>query len=140
TYEEVGPLKKDKLVGIFYWTWHTALSKSSDQPYDVTQILKEKPDAIHNYNDLVCPSPSKAGSFFWGEPLFGYYLDTGPWVLYKHAEMLADAGLDMIMFDCTNGSFTWKESYMAVAEVCTEARTDGIRTAQIAIMMACGPT
>lgn len=140
TYEEVGPLKKDKLVGIFYWTWHTALSKSSDQPYDVTKILKEKPEAIHDYNDPVWPSPSKAGSFFWGEPLFGYYLDTDRWVLYKHAEMLADAGVDMIMFDCTNGSFTWKESYMALAEVFTEARKNGIRTPQIAFMMAFGPT
>lgn len=140
TYEEVGPLKKDKLVGIFYWTWHTALSKSSDRPYDVTKILKEKPEAIHNYNDPVWPSPSKAGSFFWGEPLFGYYLDTDRWVLYKHAEMLADAGVDMIMFDCTNGSFTWKESYMALAEVFTEARKNGIRTPQIAFMMAFGPT
>lgn len=140
TVEETGPLKEDKFVGIFYWTWHTALSKSSDQPYDVTKILDESPEAIHDYNHPIWPSPSKAGSFFWGEPLYGYYLDTDRWVLYKHAEMLADAGVDMIMFDCTNGSFTWKESYMALAEVFTEARKNGIRTPKIAFMMAFGPT
>ncbi|HLT06154.1 MAG TPA: hypothetical protein VK014_01440 [Cyclobacteriaceae bacterium] len=140
TFEEVGPAKEGKFVGIFYWTWHTALSKSSDQPYDVTKILQEKPEAINDYHNPVWPSPSKAGSYFWGEPLFGYYLDTDRWVLYKHAEMLADAGVDFIVFDCTNGSFTWKESYMALAEVFAEARKNGIKAPQIAFMLAFGPT
>ena len=140
THEEVGPLKKDKFVGIFYWTWHTQQSNNSDAAYNVSEILEKKPEAIHDYHDPIWPSRGQAGSFFWAEPLYGYYLDTDRWVLYKHAEMLADAGVDMVMFDCTNGSFTWKESYMALAEVFTEARKNGIKTPQIAFMMAFGPT
>ncbi|MBR2330920.1 MAG: hypothetical protein IKA38_00345, partial [Alistipes sp.] len=66
--------------------------------------------------------------------------DTDRWVLRKHAEMLADAGVDMIMFDCTNGSFTWRESYTVLCEVFAEARRDGVNTPQIAFMLAFGPT
>src|SRR3546814_18523508 len=75
---------------------------------DIAEILSKKPEAINDYHDPVWPSKEQAGSFFWSEPLFGYYLDTDRWVLYKHAEMLADAGVDMIMFDCTNGDLTWR--------------------------------
>lgn len=140
TEKEVGASKKDKYVGIFYWTWHTQQSQNSEAPYNVPEILMEKPEAIHDYSDPIWPSREQAGSFFWSEPLFGYYLNTDRWVLYKHAEMLADAGVDMVMFDCTNGSFTWKESYMALAEVFTEARKNGIKTPQIAFMLAFGPS
>lgn len=77
---------------------------------------------------------------FWGEPLFGFYRDTDRWVLRRHAEMLADAGVDVIFFDCTNGSFTWRESYTALCEVFAEARRDGVQTPQIAFMLAFGPT
>lgn len=139
-YEEVGELKEDKFVGIFYWTWHTQQSNNSVKAFNASEILKKKPEAINDYYDPIWPPRKEAGSFFWSEPLYGYYLDTDRWVLYKHAEMLADAGVDMVMFDCTNGSFTWKESYMALAEVFTEARKNGIKTPQIAFMMAFGPT
>ncbi|TCS86507.1 hypothetical protein EDD80_10740 [Anseongella ginsenosidimutans] len=138
--EEVGPARKDKFIGLFYWTWHTRLSENSDAPYNVSEILAKKPEAINDYNDPIWPSPKQAGSFFWDEPLFGYYLDTDRWVLYKHAEMLAAAGVDMIMFDCTNGDLTWPESYEALCEVFTEARKNGIKTPKIAFMLAFGPS
>ncbi|GAA4316151.1 hypothetical protein [Compostibacter hankyongensis] len=131
-YKEAGPPRKDKFVGLFYWTWHTRPGRQNP-PYDVSRILAEKPEAIRDYNDPIWPKTSSP--FFWGEPLFGYYLDTDHWVLRKHAEMLADAGVDVIIFDCTNGDITWKESYMELCKVFSEARKDGIRTPQIAFMM-----
>ena len=67
--------------------------------------------------------------------MFDYYIDTDKWVLRKHAEMLADAGVDVIFFDCSNGSFTWRESYLAVCEAFAEAREDGVNTPQIAFLM-----
>jgi gliding motility-associated-like protein len=135
TYEEVGGTRDDKFVGIFYWTWHTNFA--DNPPYNVTEILAEHPDAINDYNHPAWPGN---GPFFWDEPLFGYYRDTDEWVLRKHAEMLADAGVDVIFFDCTNGAFTWKESYMKLCEVFAQARKDGIKTPQIAFMLAFGPT
>lgn len=132
TYEEVGGPKKDKFIGLFYWTWHTSPGKISP-PFNVTEYLSRDPKAVHDYNNPIWPK--RNSPWFWGEPLFGYYLDTDAWVLRRHAEMLADAGVDVLIFDCTNGNLTWKESYMKLCEVFTQARKDGVKTPQIAFML-----
>jgi hypothetical protein len=137
-YKEVGGPRKDRFVGLFYWTWHTRQAKADIGPYNTTRILKEKPEAIDNYNDPIWPS--KNAPYYWGEPLFGYYLDTDRWVLRKHAEMLADAGVDVIIFDCTNGNLTWQKSYMALCKAFSQARKDGVKTPQIAFILAFGPS
>lgn len=130
--EQVGDLKKDKFVGLFYWTWHTQQAKNNP-PLNVTEYLARDPKAVHDFKNPIWPK--RNSPWFWGEPLFGYYVDTDEWVLRKHAEMLADAGVDMIIFDCTNGNITWKESYMKLCEVFTQARKDGVNTPQIAFML-----
>jgi hypothetical protein len=137
--EEAGEVRGNRYVGLFYWTWHTQQSgNSARNSYDVSEILKENPDAINDYNHPAWPKD--AGSFYWGEPLYGYYINTDRWVLRKHAELLALAGVDVVIFDCTNGNFTWKESYMALCEVFTEARAAGVNTPQIAFLLAFSPT
>ena len=136
TREEVGPERTDRFVGLFYWTWHTNFC--SMEAFDVTKFLAAHPEAINDYDD-----PAWGGehaTHFWGEPLFGYYRDTDEWVLRKHAEMLGEAGVDVIIFDCTNGNFTWKESYMKLCEVFAQAREEGVKTPQIAFILAFGPT
>lgn len=137
TYGEAGDASGKKFVGLFYWTWHTQLSRGK-KANDVSKILAEFPDAINDYNHPAWPRDE--GYYYWGEPLFDYYIDTDRWVLRKHAELLADAGVDVIIFDCTNGNFTWKESYMEICKVFTEARLDGVNTPQIAFILAFGPT
>ncbi len=131
-FQEVGASKKNKFVGLFYWTWHTSQAKDKP-PLNVTEYLARDPKAKEDFNNPIWPKTQ--GPFFWGEPLFGYYLDTDQWVLRKHAEMLADAGVDVIIFDCTNGNITWKESYMAVCKAFTKARADGVKTPQIAFLL-----
>ena len=135
THQEVGDLKADKFIGMFYWTWH--YHQAANKPNNTTEFLKLHPNAINDYNDPVWP---KKIMNFWNEPLFGFYTNFDKWVLYRHAEMLADAGVDMIMFDCTNGDLVWKPAYMQLCEVFTEARKNGIKTPQIAFMMGFGPT
>lgn len=137
TWEEVGDERPDRFVGLFYWTWHTNFADLTS-PFDVTKFLAAHPDAIDDYD-----APAWGGdhpTHFWGEPLFGYYRDTDPWVLRKHAEMLGEAGVDVIIFDCTNGNYSWRESYMALCEVFEQARRDGVKTPQIAFILAFGPT
>jgi len=137
TNKQVGDVKKNKYVGLFYWIWHTQLSQGS-VANDLTKLLKEHPGIIDDYNNPLWPT--NEGYYYWGEPLFDYYIDTDKWVLRKHAEMLADAGVDVIFFDCSNGSFTWRESYLAVCEAFAQARRDGIKTPQIAFLMAFAAT
>ena len=138
-WEEVGDLREKKYVGLFYWTWHTQQSDYGNRTaYDVSKILKDYPGAIDDFNHPAWATD--ANSYFWGEPLYGYYINTDRWVLRKHAELLALAGVDVLIFDCTNGNFTWKESYMALCEVFSQARAEGVHTPQIAFMLAFSPT
>ena len=44
----------------------------------------------------------------------------------KHAEMLADAGIDVVFFDCTNGSLTWQDSYEALMETWSQSSKDEV--------------
>ena len=78
-------------------------------------------------------------AFFWEQPLLGYYKTTDPWVLRKHAEMLADAGVDAVFFDCTNGSLTWEDSYEALMKTWDQAQKDGVNVPKIAFMLPFGP-
>lgn len=135
THKETGDIRNGKFVGLFYWTWLTNFARNPS--HDLSEFLTEHPQALRNVNDPAWPDTGEY--FHWGEPLFGYYRSTDEWVLRKHAEMLGEAGIDVIIFDCTNGSFTWKESYMQLCKVFSQARKDGVKTPQIAFMLAFGP-
>ncbi len=139
TAEEVGPVRPDKKVAIFYWTWHTDQLADFSPVLNVSQILREHPEAASD-PDHPAWKGIWGGVFWWDEPLFGYYRTTDAWVLRKHAEMLADARIDAVFFDCTNGSFTWKSSYTKLLQVWEQARRDGVHTPQIAFMLPFGPT
>ena len=136
-YKEAGDKKKDKLVAMFYWTWHTDFVADGDgKPVqNITETLRKYPEAAFDYNHPAW----KHGTCFWEQPLFGYYRTTDPWVLRKHAEMLADAGVDVVFFDCTNGSYTWKSSYDALMKVWDQAQKDGVNVPKIAFMLPFAP-
>ena len=135
--DEVGPERKDRAVGLFYWTWHTAFAKQMEA-FDLTKFLREHPEALADYHHPAWGG--RLATHFWGEPLFGYYRDTDAWVLRKHAELLGEAGVDVLIFDCTNGGELWTESFMKLCEVFMEARHDGVCVPQIAFLMAFAPT
>ncbi|MCR5694756.1 MAG: hypothetical protein K6G89_07295 [Clostridia bacterium] len=123
--------KKEKLVGIFYWTWHMG-NRSKENPKNINNILEEYPEAVNDYYHQVWQT---GGANFWNEPIYGYYIESDDYVLRKHAELLADAGIDFVLFDCTNGSMVWTEAYMNLLRVWSDARKDGVKTPKIAFMM-----
>ncbi|MCX6376006.1 MAG: hypothetical protein NTU88_08260 [Armatimonadetes bacterium] len=129
THEAVGPPKSDKFVGIFYFLWMG--QHGTDGPYDVTKILAEHPDAMKTPTSPPWGPMHKM--HHWGEPLFGYYLSDDAWVLRKHAQMLADAGVDVVIFDVTNQT-TYQKVYMKLCEVFSDVRRNGGRTPQIAFL------
>lgn len=132
TNEETGDLREDKFVGLFYWTWHAVIG-SSNEANNNTEIMAEYPEAK---NDVDHPVWGNIGqSNHWDEPLYGYYTTVDKWVLRRHAELLADAGVDVIIFDNTNGTQTWRSSYIALLETFAEARADGVKTPQIAFLL-----
>ncbi|RZK77616.1 MAG: hypothetical protein EOO92_12600, partial [Pedobacter sp.] len=46
-HKEVGDLKKDRFIGIFYWTWH--YHQAANKPNNTTSFLQKYPDALYNY-------------------------------------------------------------------------------------------
>lgn len=137
-YEEVGDKDEDKFVGMFYWTWHLSQS-SGKKAYNVTEIINQYPEARNDWNHRAWMHTSSGTPYFWDEPLFGYYVNSDKYVVRKHAEMLADAGVDVIIFDCTNGTFTWPEGYNVIFKVFSEAKAEGVDVPQVAFMLNFAP-
>lgn len=125
---ECGPVKKDKWVGIFYWTWHTP---HADGPNNVTKILATAQDGQIAW-------PNNHAPYHWGEPELGYYEMTDTFVIRKHASMLVDAGIDVILFDTTNPPWTWKAQYEALCREYTAMRQEGARTPAIGFICPFG--
>ncbi len=126
-FEECRPVKRNKWVGIFYWTWHTPRGG----PNDNTKILAEAKGGVVHW-------PTNGEAHHWGEPELGYYRSTDPFVIRKHATMLVDAGIDVVLFDTTNPPFTWKEQYEALCREYTVMRRQGARTPAIAFIAPFG--
>lgn len=137
-HAEVGAPRPDRTVAMFYWTWH--IGGTADLgPANVNEVVTRHPEAVNDYNHPAWKELGPIVGHHWNEPLFGYYRGTDPWVCRKHAEMLADAGVDVVVFDCTNGTFTWKEAYDVLGEVWSAARRDGVRTPQFAFLCPFAP-
>lgn len=137
-YQEAGAKKPDKFVAMFYWTWHQGNDDTTYRVKNITEIVRQHPEAMKDYHHPAWGT-KQPGFFFWEQPLLGYYKTTDPWVLRKHAEMLADAGVDAVFFDCTNGSLTWQDSYEALLKTWDQAQKDGVNVPKIAFMLPFGP-
>ena len=119
-YAEAGPPRAGRFVGIFYFLWLGPHAQGG--PYDVTQLKAQNPAAPH-WGPMYAPH-------HWGESIFGYYRTEDPYVLARHAQMLADAGVDTLIFDVTN-QLTYKDNYMELLRVFAEVRRRGGRTPQV---------
>lgn len=134
-YDRAG---KDKQVFMFYWTWHERHDAAGTEVKNNTEIIRQYPEAMLDANHPAWTKKA-TGNYFWGEPLFGYYRTTDTWVLRKHAELLADAKVDGVFFDCTNGTFTWDASTDSLCHAWDQAQKDGVNVPKIAFLLPFGP-
>lgn len=146
TYEEVGPVRQDKYVGIFYHLWHHDVmyhdgGRDPGAPRDITDILSHDPEAIHS--PQVPPWGGYGNYHYWGEPLLGYYdPEVDRYALKKHAQMLADIGVDTLILDFTNfwaqgvynGAYYNWDALINLLEAFTEVRAAGGKTPQFVVM------
>lgn len=143
-----GQIRQDKYVGIFYFIWQGAHGydrHSQEQPgegvmpkavydtispYDNTQLLKANP---------TDPKYGPDHAFhYWGEPYFGYYLPDDEWVIRKHAQMLSDAGVDVIILDITNAAI-YNPQVNKIASVYQQMRKEGKTTPAISFIINTAP-
>ena len=142
--------KDNRDVLMFYWTWHesrqVAIYDANGNQIGGTFNGSGVPDITDNTVVLVQSNGAAADNFFhpywassqvcfWGRPLFDYYRTTDTWVLRKHAEMLADAGVDAVVFDCSNGDYLWWDSTMALLQTWNQARIDGVKVPRIVFLL-----
>jgi hypothetical protein len=144
-----GKIRNDKYVGIFYFIWQGAHGydkhsagvagegvmpkQSSDtlSPYNISKLLKENPGH---------PAYGPLHAFHhWGEPYFGYYLPDDEWIIRKHAQMLSDAGVDVLILDVTNAAI-YLPQVTKIAETYNAMRKAGISTPSIAFIVNSNPT
>ena len=126
--------KTNRCVGIFYFIDHLDWPHSDllDGPYDVAKILKRDPAALSRPDSPLWGGNGVA--HYWGEPLFGYYRSDDPWVLRRHAQLLTDAGIDVLIFDTSNAE-TYPRAYLALCQVFRDVRKSGGHTPQIAFLV-----
>jgi len=131
TFPEVSAPRADRTVGIFYFLWHGFHIPGNGGPFNVTKILTLDPDAMQKPDS---PLWGRLGApHHWGESIFGYYLTDDEGVLRKHAQMLSDAGVDVVIFDVTN-QLTYRDYYRALLRVWSDMRRMGNRTPQVAFL------
>jgi len=121
--------RPDRTVAMFYFLWLGPEARGG--PFDNSKILSIDPDAMQKPDS---PLWGPLGTMhYWGEPLFGYYLSDDEWVLRRHAAMLADAGVDTLIFDNSNKA-TYPEQYLALMKAFSEERKAGNKTPYVAFL------
>ena len=136
---EIEGKRSDGKVLMFYSSWHTGQHGDyTGGIVNITGVQNTLRKLFFDSDDYVTDYwGSRLGydPCFWGEPLFGYYRTTDPWVLRKHAEMLADAGVDAVFFDCTNGELLWLDAVKVLLETWSAAKNDGVNVPKIAFTL-----
>ena len=134
TYNDVGEKRQDKYVAMFYWTWHYPWVKDYE-PITTGSVLDVYPDANNDWDHPAWGNYIDGRPFFWDEPLFGFYTNTDEYVLRKHAELLADAGIDVVFFDTTNGTLVFEDAYRKLLKVWKEAKAEGVNAPKISFIL-----
>lgn len=114
SFMPVSGMEEERDVGLFFFLWHGESSRST---HDVTKLLAGNPDAL--WNTQGTPESPVADFHYWGEPLFGYYASTDPWVARRHVEMLTSAGVDFLLCDATN-AYTYDAAWKVLLEALDE--------------------
>ena len=148
TNTQAGDVREDKIVAIFYWTWHGEFA-DQQTAYNNQQNIDKLIAMGKTERDYVTLSMGKLNQLgiktamgpyhFWDEPIYGYYDGDDEWVIRKQAELLAAAGVDVVFFDNTNGTFTWMDTAIRVMKVFSEARAQGVDAPYVSFMFPFGP-
>ena len=122
TAQQTRAPQSGKTVGMFYY-----INMPTDRGpiQDMSKLLAANPGN---------PDWGKGNrTYWWGEPDVGYRRSNDFWVLRRDLSMLADAGVDTLMFDTTNANTNW-ETYFNLCRVARWMRSMGQNTPQISFV------
>lgn len=134
-YEEVGPVKSGQHeTGILYWDWFSATAQTARATI-ISEVIEAYPEERENYSS---PAWDTSAVYYWSEPLLGFYNSYDYWVYRRHAEMLANAGIDSIYFDYSNGGLDYIRCLNTLAVAFRDAKASGIDIPRISAMTTLG--
>ena len=114
-------------VGIFYFLWHGY--HGTPGPFDNSDIISDP--SHHSFGD--------PGTFhWWGEPAVGYFRSDDPWVQRKNLQMLADAGVDVLILDVTN-AFTYHKELDTLLAAAEDLKSRGNAVPKFAFITHAAP-
>ena len=133
-YEETGGVKAgNHEVGMFYHDWHLHNSKA----YIASEIIAKHPEPKDDYSHKAWPT---SGPAWWAEPVYGFYDDTDYWHYRKSAELMADAGVDVVFLDYTNSDSGYIKALDVMMRAYHDAREAGVDVPKISGYLQMGST
>lgn len=127
-YEEVGPVKEGtRKVGMMYW--FAGLSTGSNGV--IPEIIRNNPNAFGNFSDPAWNNGGNIKSYWWGEPVYGFYKSADYWVFKKQGTLMANAGIDAVFLDFTNDYNVMTAKYTALLKAYHDAREEGTNVPKI---------
>ena len=117
-FDAVASFDDSRQVGLFYFLW------SDSAAGDLSEMtLTEQKTATAQY--------PVSSFYYWDEPLYGYYKSEDAWVIRRHLELFAAAGVDYLMFDATNG-YIYEDVLDVFLPVALEMQQAGVNVPQLA--------
>ncbi|MBO4326092.1 MAG: hypothetical protein J5950_02330 [Clostridia bacterium] len=111
-----------RYVGIFYFLWHGTMTYDTKTPRNIQQLLDQYGTAAKDMPELW--GRTHSSTFYFSEPLYGYYRSDDEWVIRRHMELLINAGVDFLYFDTTN-NFLYERTAVKIMEICHELNEQG---------------
>jgi hypothetical protein len=128
---QCGDARTDRPIGIFYfldqdqYTGQYGLGAN----WDDTDYITSHPFAnpLNPWaGNPVFDQVNSGTPFYWGEPALGYYNPTDPWVLRREIAQLNHAGVDVLIFDTSNGP-TYDSEVAALCGMIEQMRFEGTK-------------
>jgi hypothetical protein len=135
--------RKDRFVGVFYFLTHGSKIYYAGGPKPDYSTYGSDPRVLNDNTKIIRAAGGdtvsrpeawkNVGEAWWGEPAVGYFLADDAWVARRDLRMLGEAGVDMLIFDVTNGP-TYPKAYETVLDAAEEMRKAGNRVPQFAFI------
>ncbi|MBQ9162723.1 MAG: hypothetical protein IJX74_05545 [Clostridia bacterium] len=140
TGNSVNAVNSDKTLAMFYWNWHLAHNKArATKVLNIQEFIEKYPEAknlsgreaVLEATGTAPWSANSGTSYAWNEPLYGHYSTDDEWVLRRHAELLANAGVDVVFTDNSNTVTAWEDGYDLLFQNWTKAQESGVNAPKI---------
>lgn len=94
SYDEVGGVKPNHHVGLFYFLWHLPLRNENtiESEYNITLSNQKDPKR----------TDWQFADYYWDKPELGYYQSSDKYVIQKHINLFCLLGIDFLFLDFTN--------------------------------------